>query len=86
MRLRSVHHRDVWPYVGCVHCVTQDDGEFHVYSSKVIFTIDGNRAGMVLCMSCVHQDVSRDQFGVAGILMNDGRGCGSNKKFSVANG
>ena len=41
---------------------------------------------MVLRMSCEHQDVSHDQFGVAGILRNDGHGCGSRKKFSVANG
>ena len=37
-------------------------------------------------MSSVCQDVSRDQFGVMGILMNDGRRCGSHEKFSVANG
>ena len=52
----------------------------------VIFAVDGIRAGMVLRMSCARRDVSRDQFGVTGILTNDGRGCGSREKFSVANG
>ena len=50
------------------------------------FAIDRNRVGMVLCMSSICRDVSRNRFGVAGILTNDGRGCGSHKNFSVANG
>ena len=41
---------------------------------------------MVLCMSCARQDASRDRFGVAGVLMNDGRGCGGRENFLVANG
>ena len=35
VRLRSVRRRDVWQYVGCVRCATQDDGEFHVYSRNL---------------------------------------------------
>ena len=42
--------------------------------------------GMVLCMSCVRWDVSRDQVGVMGILMNDGHRCGSCEIVLVANG
>ena len=45
-----------------------------------------NRAGMMLRMSCACQDASRDRIEVAGILMNDGHGCGSREKFSVPNG
>ena len=41
---------------------------------------------MVLHMSCARQDVLRNQFGVTGILMNDGRRCGSRGKILVANG
>ena len=89
MQLRSVRRRDIWPYVGCICCATQDDGEFHVYSGNlpweklfpVIFAVDGNRAGMILCMSCACRDASRDQIEVAGILTNDGRRCGSREKF-----
>ena len=47
----------------------------------VIFAVDGNRAGMMLRMSCARQDVSRDRIGVVGILTNDGRGCGSRENF-----
>ena len=47
----------------------------------VIFTVDGNRAGMMLRMSCARRDASRDRIGVAGILTNDGRGCGSHENF-----
>ena len=47
----------------------------------VIFTVDGNRAGMMLHMSCTRRDASRDRIGVAGILTNDGRGCGSRENF-----
>ena len=36
---------------------------------------------MVSRMSCVHQDVSCDRFEVAGILMNDGRGCGGHERI-----
>ena len=43
----------------------------------VIFAVDGNRVGMMLCMSCARHDASRDRIGVAGLLTNDGRGCGS---------
>ena len=39
-----------------------------------------NCVGMVLRMSCICWDVSRDRFGVTGILTNDGRGCGSHEK------
>ena len=46
-----------------------------------IFTVDGNRAGMMLRMSCAGRDASRDRIGVAGILTNDGRGCGSCENF-----
>ena len=52
---------------------------------SVIFAIDSSHAGMVLHMSCVHWDVSRDQFGVMGILMNDGHRCGSHENW-VTNG
>ena len=41
----------------------------------VIFAVDGNRAGMMLRMSCTRRDASRDRIGVAGILTNDGREC-----------
>ena len=82
MRLRSVRRRDVWLYVGCIRCATQDDGEFHINSGEV----DGNCAGMMLRMSCAHRDASRDRIGVAGIIMNDGHGCGSRKHLLVANG
>ena len=83
-----MHCRDVWPYVGCVQCATQDDGEFHVFSGNllrdklfaVIFVI-GNRAGMMLRMSCTRQDASCDRIEVAGILTNNGRGCGSRENF-----
>ena len=51
--------------------------------SPVIFTIDGNRAGMMLRMSCARRDASRDRIGVAGILTNDGRGCGSRENFQL---
>ena len=89
MRLRSVRRRDVWPYVGCVHCATQDDGEFHVYSGNlpceklfpVIFAVDGNHAGMVLRMSCARRDTSHNRIEVAGNLTNDGRRCGSRENF-----
>ena len=37
-------------------------------------------------MSCVRRDASRDRFGIAGILTNDGRGCLSREKFLVAIG
>ena len=47
----------------------------------VIFAVDGNRAGMMLRMSCARRDASRDQIGVAGILTNDGRRCGSHENF-----
>ena len=47
----------------------------------VIFTVNGNRAGMMLHMSCARRDASRDRIGVAGILTNDGRGCGSRENF-----
>ena len=47
----------------------------------VIFAVNGNRAGMMLRMSCAHRDASRDRIGVAGILTNDGRGCGSLENF-----
>ena len=48
---------------------------------SVIFAIDWNCAGMVLRMSRVRRDVIRDRFVVAGILTNDGCGCGSHEKF-----
>ena len=47
----------------------------------VIFAVNGNRAGMMLRMSCARRDASRDRIGVAGILTNDGRGCGSRENF-----
>ena len=47
----------------------------------VIFAVDGNRAGMMLHMSCARQDASRDRIGVTGILTNDGRECGSCENF-----
>ena len=70
-------------------CATQDVGEFHVYSRNlpleklfpVNFAVDGNRAGLMLRMSCARRDASRDRIGVAGILTNDGRGCGSRENF-----
>ena len=52
----------------------------------VIFTVNGNHAGMVLRVSCIRRDVSHDRFGVARILTNDGRRCGIRKTFLVANG
>ena len=36
---------------------------------------------MMLRMSCARQDASRDRIGVAGILTNDGRGCGSRENI-----
>ena len=36
---------------------------------------------MMLRMSCARQDASRDRIGVAGILTNDGRGCGGRDNF-----
>ena len=36
---------------------------------------------MMLRMSCAHRDASCDRIGVAGILTNDGRGCGSRVNF-----
>ena len=86
-----MHRRDVWSYVGCVLCATPDDGEFHVYSGylpreklfAVIFAVDGNRAGMMLHMSCARRDASRDQTEVAGILTNDGRRCGSRENSQL---
>ena len=36
---------------------------------------------MMLHMSFARQDASRDQMEVAGILTNDGRGCGSRENF-----
>ena len=36
---------------------------------------------MMLRMSCARRDASRDRIGVAGILTNDGRGCGSHENF-----
>ena len=36
---------------------------------------------MMLRMSCARRDASRDRIGVAGILTNDGRGCGSRENF-----
>ena len=47
----------------------------------VIFTVDGNRAGMMLRMSCARRDASRDRIGAVGILTKDGRGCGSRENF-----
>ena len=47
----------------------------------VIFAVDGNRAGMMLRMSCARRDASRDRIEVAGILTNNGRGCGCREKF-----
>ena len=47
----------------------------------VIFAVDGNRAGMMLHMSCARRDASHDRIGVAGILTNNGRGCGSRENF-----
>ena len=82
MQQQSVCHRDVWPYVGCIRCATQDNGKFHVYSGYY----DGNRVGMMLRMSCARRGASCDRIEVAGILTNDGRGCGGREKFSVANG
>ena len=52
----------------------------------VIFTVDGNRAGMMLRMSCARRDASRDRIGVAAILTNDGRGCGSRDYFQLLMG
>ena len=36
---------------------------------------------MMLRMSCARKDASRDRIGVAGILTNDGRECGSRENF-----
>ena len=36
---------------------------------------------MMLHMSCARRDASRDRNRVAGILTNDGRGCGSRENF-----
>ena len=47
----------------------------------VIFAVDGNRAGMMLRMSCACRDASRHRIGVAGILANDGRECGGRDNF-----
>ena len=47
----------------------------------VIFAVDGNRAGMMLHMSCARRDASRDRIEVAGILTNDGHRCGSRENF-----
>ena len=49
----------------------------------VIFTVNGNRAGMMLRMSCARRDASRDRIGVTGILTNDGPGCGSCENFQL---
>ena len=38
---------------------------------------------MMWRMSCACRDVSRDRIEVAGILMNDGRGCGSRENFQL---
>ena len=46
-----------------------------------MFTVDGNRAGMVLRMSCARRNAACDRIEVAGILTNDGRGCGSRRKL-----
>ena len=67
----------------------RDDGEFHVESGylpweklfPVFFTINGNRAGMVLHMSYARWGASGDQIRVAEILMIDGRGCGSRENL-----
>ena len=37
-----------------------------------IATIDSNYTGMVLCMSCIHEESLHDLIGVTGILTNDG--------------
>ena len=47
----------------------------------VIFAVDGNRAGMMLRMSCARRDASRDRIGAVGILTNDGRECGGRDNF-----
>ena len=47
----------------------------------VIFAVDGNRAGMMLRMSCARRDASRDRIGVEGILTNDGRECDGRENF-----
>ena len=47
----------------------------------VIFSVDGNRAGMMLRTSCARRDASRDRIEVAGILTNDGHGCVSHENF-----
>ena len=61
-----------------------------IYHDKKLFPVivagDGNHAGMVLRLSCIRREVSHDQFGVMGILRNNGRGCGSREKVLVANG
>ena len=49
------------------------------------FAFNGNCMGLVLCVSCICRDASRDCFGVVGISMNDGRRCGACEKFLVAN-
>ena len=78
-----MRRRDVWQ---CVRCATQDDGGISRLFKKftVRKIVPGNfrrRREMMLHMSCARQDASRDRIGVAGILMNDGHGCGSHKKF-----
>ena len=47
----------------------------------VIFAVNGDRAGMMLHMSCACRDASHDRFGVAGILTDNGRGCGSHENI-----
>ena len=41
---------------------------------------------MVLHMSCARRDASRDRIGVAGILTNNGRGCGCHGNFQLLMG
>ena len=38
---------------------------------------------MMLRMSCARQNASHDRIEVAGILTNDGRGCGSRENFQL---
>ena len=52
----------------------------------VIFAVNGNHAGMMLCMSCARQNASCDRIEVTGILTNDGRGCGSRENFQLLMG
>ena len=88
VRLRSVRRIDVWPYVGFFVVRLKTMGNFTSIQEisvkklfPVIFAVDGNRAGMMLRMSCARQDASRDRIWVAGFLTNDGRGCGSREIF-----